>query len=136
MRIGFASIDFTPPAGLPLMGNFRDDYAARGVHDPLLAKAMVFEDARGGKAAVLALDICMLNRDNVALIRRAIGRECSVPPENVLVHATHTHGAPAPCDKFLFGCDFEPYQPATEAFLARAATAVAMAEADLREGSL
>ncbi len=136
MRIGFASIDFTPAAGLPLMGNFRDDYAARGVHDPLLAKAMVFEDAQGGKAAVLALDICMLNRDNVALMRRVIGRECGVPPENVLVHATHTHGAPAPCDKFLFGWDFEPYQPATEAFLARAAGAVAMAEANLREGSL
>ncbi len=136
MKAGFGRVDFTPPPGLPLMGNFRDDYAARGVHDPLLAKAMVFEDGGGAKAAVLALDVCMLNRENVAFLRGIIGSECSVPPENVLVHATHTHSAPAPCDKFLFGCDFAPHRPAVEAFLTRAAGAMARAEADLAEASL
>ena len=44
IRVGVASVDFTPELGLPLMGNFRDDYAARGVHDPLWAKAVVFAD--------------------------------------------------------------------------------------------
>ena len=136
MRVGFAGIDFTPAPGLPLMGNFRDDYASRGVHDPLFAKAMVFEDAHGNRAAVLALDVCMVNRDNVSLMRDVIGSECRIPPENVLIHATHTHAAPAPCDKFLFGCDFEPFRAATEAFLARAAGAVASAEANLAEASL
>jgi len=29
MRVGCATVDITPPPGLPLMGNFRDDYAAR-----------------------------------------------------------------------------------------------------------
>ena len=46
-RVGVATVDFTPAAGLPLMGNFRDDYAARGTHDPLMAKATVFADAAG-----------------------------------------------------------------------------------------
>lgn len=91
LRVGTAGIDITPPPGLPLMGNFRDDYAARGVHDPLLAHAIVFADRRGVKAGLLAVDVCMLDRENVSLIRRAIGAGCDVPPENVLVHATHTH---------------------------------------------
>ena len=109
LRVGVATVDFTPEPGLPLMGNFRDDYAARGVHDPLMAKAAVFEDAEGNRAAVLALDVCMLDRENVAQIRRAIGSQCDVPPENVLVHATHTHSAPAPCNRYVFGADFESH---------------------------
>jgi neutral ceramidase len=136
VRVGIATVDFTPRPGLPLMGNFRDDYLARGVHDPLLAKAMVFEDARGTKAAVLAVDVCMLDRENVAFVRGAIGSECDVPPENVLVHATHTHSAPAPSDRFLFGLDFEPYRRDAERFLAKAATAVARANESLAPARL
>jgi len=80
LNVGLAAVDVTPPPGLPLMGNFRDDYLARGVHDPLMAKAIVFEDPQGTKAAVLAVDVCMLDRHNVALIRDAIGRSANVPP--------------------------------------------------------
>ena len=136
LRAGVATVDFTPEPGLPLMGNFRDDYAARGVHDRLRAKAMVFEDVSGNRAAVLALDVCMLDRHNVALVRRVIGSQCDVPPQSVLVHATHTHSAPAPCDRYLFGADFEPHRPAVDAMLTRAAGAVARAEADLAEATL
>src|SRR3972149_11542403 len=123
IRVGVATVDFTPEPGLPLMGNFRDDYLARGVHDPLLAKAMVFEDREGVKAAVLAVDVCMLDRENVAWMRRVVQSGCDVPGENVLIHATHTHSAPAPCDRYLFGLDFEPYRSDVEASLAKAATA-------------
>ncbi|MFH1267519.1 MAG: neutral/alkaline non-lysosomal ceramidase N-terminal domain-containing protein, partial [Planctomycetota bacterium] len=136
IRVGLATVDFTPEPGLPLMGNFRDDYAARGVHDPLLAKAMVFEDREGVKAAVLAVDVCMLDRENVARMRRVVQSGCDVPPENVLIHATHTHSAPAPSDRFLFGLDFEPYRSDVEAFLTKAATAVALANENLAPADL
>jgi len=136
LRIGFSTVDFTPQPGLPLMGNFRDDYLARGVHDPLRAKAMVVEDRRGRKAAVLAVDVCMLDRRNVAMMRRVIGSQCDVPPENVLVHATHTHSAPAPNPRFLFGLDFEPYRRDVEAFLTKAAAAVAQANENLSPADL
>lgn len=136
LLVGVATVDFTPPPGLPLMGNFRDDYLARGVHDPLLAKAIVFADSAGTKAALLTLDVCMLDRRNVAFIRKTIGSQCGVAPENVLVHATHTHSAPAPSDRFLFGLDFEPYRDRVDAFLTRAASAVASAEENLAEATL
>ena len=131
MQVGVATVDFTPQAGLPLMGNFRDDYAARGCHDPLVAKAMVFADSSGGKVALLALDVCMVDRRNVVLIRNVVGSQCDVPPENVVVHATHTHSGPAPNSRFCFGFDFEPYRKPAEDLLTRAASAVAMANENL-----
>jgi hypothetical protein len=136
LRIGLATVDYTPPPGLPLMGNFRDDYAARGVHDPLLAKALVVEDAGGARAALLAVDICMLDRQNVAHLRQAVAAGSGVPPENVLVHATHTHSAAAPNARFLFGLDFEPFRAAMQSALSVAASAVAAAERDLAEDRL
>ncbi len=59
-----------------------------------------------------------------------------MPPENVLVHATHTHSAPAPHDRFLFGLDYGPYRAAAEAMLVKAASAVALAEQNLAEAQL
>jgi len=136
MQVGTACVDFTPRTGLPLMGNFRDDYLARGVHDPLHAKAMVFADAAGHKAAVLALDVCMLDRQNVALLRRVVAEQSSLPAERVLVCATHTHSAPAPCPKFLLGLDFASFAADVEAFLSKAASAVVLAERDLSQAQL
>lgn len=136
MRVGLATVDFTPRAGLPLMGNFRDDYSARGVHDPLCAKAVVFADSQGAKAAVLAVDLCMLDRDNVALMRRVIGSQCDVPPENVLIHATHTHSGPATNGQYSFGIDFAAYRADADALLAQAASAVAVANARLTDVTL
>src|SRR3989339_1786349 len=136
LHVGIAVVDITPRPGLPLMGNYRDDYAARGVHDPLRARAAVFADSSGNMAAVLALDICLLDRGNVALICQAIGRQARVPPENVLVHATHTHSAPAANDQYSFGMDLAPHRADVEAMLVKAASAVSLAEQNLAEASL
>jgi neutral ceramidase len=136
MRVGCATVDVTPPVGLPLMGNFRDDYAARGVHDPLRAKAIVFADASGEKAAILAVDLCMLDRANVARIRESLPQDCGVPPANVLVHAIHTHSGPATNGRYSFGFDLAPHLADIDALLVKAASAVALAEKDLADADL
>jgi hypothetical protein len=87
MRIGVGSVDYTPHASLPLMGNFRDDYLARGTHDPLYAKAIVFEDAQGTKAGVLALDICMLDRQNDFLLYNAFSLRAEKEQLEHILHA-------------------------------------------------
>lgn len=133
MRIGVAVVDYTPRPGLPLMGNYRSDYAARGVHDPLCARAFVFEDSAGNRAALLAVDICMMDRANVAFIRDTVARACSIRPEQLLVASTHTHSGPAP-----MGLGALPKADAAdiEQFLAKIAQAVVLAEADLRPATL
>jgi hypothetical protein len=136
MKVGLATVDVTPPAGLPMMGNFRDDYAARGVHDPLHAKALVLADCLAEKAAILSVDVCMLDRDNVALIRRTVAAQCDVPPEHVLVHATHTHSGPATNERYSFGMDFAPHRTDVEQLLVKAASAVALANNHLADATL
>ena len=136
LRVGVATVEHSPKAGLPLMGNFRDDYAARGVHDPLCAKAFVVEDIQGVKAALLAVDICMLDRRNVAFVRSEIGAHSDVPPESVLIHATHTHSAPAPNNRIGIEAEITPHLDEIKAFLSQAASAVAFAEQALSEAAL
>jgi len=133
LRIGIAEIDYTPEAGLPLMGNFRSDYAARGVHDPLRARALVFEDAAGTRAAILSIDICMLDRAGVALVRDTVRSRCGLSPEHLLVAATHTHSGPA---AMRLGSLPKAGDASIARFLSRAAEAVASALDDLRETTL
>ncbi len=119
-----------------MMGNFRDDYAARGVHDPLWAHAIVFADDRGGKAGLLAVDACMLDRENVAEVRSAIAAGCDVPPQNVLVHATHTHSGPATSGMLGMAAQVAPHSGPIQTFLHQAASAVVQANGRLEEAAL
>jgi hypothetical protein len=75
------------------MGNYRDDYGARGVHDPLHARAIVFRDEAGSAAALVSVDVCMLGREAVAAIRQAASRATGLLPDSVFVAATHTHSS-------------------------------------------
>ncbi|MFH1616690.1 MAG: neutral/alkaline non-lysosomal ceramidase N-terminal domain-containing protein [Planctomycetota bacterium] len=133
IKIGVAKVDYTPEIGLPLMGNFRDDYDARGVHDPLFAKAIVFADDSGGKAAMLLMDICMLDRNNVSMMREFISSQCDIAGENILIAATHTHSGPAPAQ---FGSLPPADEKAVEAFLKKASEAVLKANDVLKASSL
>ncbi len=92
---GLGETDFTPNIGLPLMGNLRDRYDSTGVHDPLKAAALVLVDPAGDKAAILSLDLCMLNREQTAMMRKFIGENSSIPGDHILISTTHTHAGPA-----------------------------------------
>jgi hypothetical protein len=77
-----------------------------------------------------------LDRRNVAAIRRRIGEHGRVPPENVMIGATHTHSGPATCDVLDFDVDLARYRTDIETLLARAASAVTLAEENLAEATL
>ena len=133
LRVGVAQVDYTPELGLPLFGNFRDDYGARGVHDPLYSRALVFQDSAGFKVALLSVDICMLGRDNTALMRRCIAAQTDLPPQNILIAATHTHSAPA---AIRLGMMPKAPDTAVERFLTHAASAVILANQQLKPSLL
>src|SRR5690349_20601909 len=85
IRAGAAAVDITPPAGLHLAGFAARTEPATGVHDRLTARAVVMDDT-----ALVALDVIGLHEDMAARIRQ----RCALPDDNVIVAATHTHGAP------------------------------------------
>lgn len=133
LLVGIAQVDYTPRVGLPLMGNFRTDYAARGVHDPLYAKAIVFQDPAGRHIAIVSVDICMLDRGNVAFMRDYIAARSPLKPQEILITATHTHSAPAP---MVLGSLPKCEDVDIEAFLSAASQAVVLACKDLRPAQL
>lgn len=85
IRAGAAKIDISPSPGLHLAGFAARTMPATGMHDPLTARAIAVEDT-----AIVVLDVIGLHEDMAARIRQ----RSSLPDNNIIVAATHTHGAP------------------------------------------
>jgi neutral ceramidase len=92
LRAGAAQVVITPPPGAPMAGYYYNR-GADGVHDDLHAKALVFEKD-GVKAALVACDLSAVPRSIVEKARGYIRSQTGIPPENVMISATHTHTGP------------------------------------------
>jgi neutral ceramidase len=125
--IGIAEVNYTPEVGLDLVGNYRgDDYASRGIHDSLYAKAIVASDKKGMKAAMLAIDICLLPKESVEFMRAYIASKTDIKPENIMISATHTHSGPPS----------ELKSPKAKEYLTKAASAVVLANERIKPAIL
>ncbi len=96
LRFGQAAVDITPPADMPFQVPQRPPFpviVGTGIHDPLHAKAVVFESG-GVKAAIVACDLTSIPVHLIAAAREQVARISRVPPENVMITATHTHTGP------------------------------------------
>jgi hypothetical protein len=123
LMIGIAEVNYTPEVGLDLVGNYRgDDYASRGVHDSLFARALVAANAKGEKAAMLTIDICLLTKEPVEMMRSYIASMTDIKPENIMILATHTHSGPKS----------ELNAPKAKEYLTKAAGAVILANQRLK----
>ncbi len=91
---GFAEVDITPPLGCVLAGYGARERPASGVRDPLFARAMVLGDD-GARLAIVGADLLQVDAELVSTVRAGVERACSIPPDAVLVCASHTHFGPA-----------------------------------------
>jgi hypothetical protein len=94
IRAGVARVDITPPLGLPLRCWAARSARAKAAHDPLLAQAIVFADAEGTHAAIVALDLPHVGRGLTDEVRRRVHDSTGIPPGAILLNASHTHSAP------------------------------------------
>src|SRR4030088_3180514 len=92
LRAGVAQAVITPPKGAPMAGYYRQR-AAEGTHDDLYAKALVFEKD-GVKVALVACDLVSLPRRESEEARRIIQQKLGIPPDHVMISATHSHTGP------------------------------------------
>lgn len=94
LHAGVAATDISPPVGVALSG-----YGARagpnvGVHDPVMAKALVL--AAGDQAlALTTADLVALDAPTVARVRSAVADRTGLPPGHIMVACSHTHSGPA-----------------------------------------
>lgn len=92
LMAGVAKHVITPYVGIGMEGNAREE-GSIGVHDDLTARALVLSDS-AHTCALVALDVCMIPKDVVAQAREQIVQRLHLPPQNILIAATHTHAGP------------------------------------------
>jgi neutral ceramidase len=94
LKVGIARVDITPPSGLK-HGSWRLRAGlANGIHDPLLATAVVFDDGER-RAALVASDLIGVERTFVTNVRARVQELTGIRPDAVLVTAAHNHSAPS-----------------------------------------
>ena len=93
LRAGVCRVDITPPLGVePGAWRLRTG-RARGVKEPLLAQALVLDD-EVRQVALVATDLLWMPRHVAQAARRRIAALTGIPPEAVLLNASHNHSAP------------------------------------------
>jgi hypothetical protein len=92
-RAGAAEIVITPPVGGEMDGYGARKTGSIGVHDDLLAHALVLDDG-SRRTAIVTCDVLFVDGPTVAAVRAAAEQRWAIPPERVLVAATHTHQGP------------------------------------------
>jgi hypothetical protein len=93
LSAGIARQIITPPPGTLLFG-YPSERRGDVVADNLNATALVLQ-SDSTIAALVSLDLCVIDEEETAKIREAAAAQTGIPPENITIHATHTHSGPA-----------------------------------------
>jgi len=89
MLAGFAERDITPEPGIERPGGYGKSFGQE-VHDRCKVRAAVFGDA-SARVALVGIDALVIPAAVVQAARGEIQATCGIPPECVLVGASHTH---------------------------------------------
>src|SRR5687767_1360758 len=91
LRAGAATSNITPPLGSAIVGGFAP-FPATHVHDELHARCLVLDDGTT-KLVFVVCDLLGIDRQVSDEARALLQQDLQIPPENVLISATHTHSA-------------------------------------------
>jgi hypothetical protein len=93
-KAGTASVAITPDGPMWMAGYAARDKPSEGkVHD-LNAKALALEDGEGTRLVIVTLDLISVPRDVRDWLEKQVGQRYQLPPEALLMNASHTHCGP------------------------------------------
>ncbi|MCX6375660.1 MAG: neutral/alkaline non-lysosomal ceramidase N-terminal domain-containing protein [Armatimonadetes bacterium] len=92
LRAGTGTQIITPPVGTSLSGYFHDRIST-GVHDDLLAKALVLDDGKT-QLAIAICDVLRVQRLEVLKAREIASKATGIPADSIFIATTHTHTGP------------------------------------------
>lgn len=85
-----AKVDITPPDGTKVVGHIRP---VNGVRDPIRAAILLLDNGET-QVGMVTLDLINTPAEMVATLREAISKATGIPPENIMVAASHNHSGP------------------------------------------
>lgn len=143
MRAAVGRVDITPPVGIPAGGWGNQLHEVSEGNDlELWATVLVVEGESGattGRAALVDLDLCVLDDAQAARARSIVGDAAGLPVESVAVGTTHNHSVPVTLE--LGGAWIRrnrelvaPYVESVFEAIARAAAAAAASMRPVRVG--
>lgn len=91
LKAGAATSNITPPLGEYIVGGFKP-FPSQNVHDELHARCLVLDNGET-KIAFVICDSLGITEDVYQAARKFIKAETDLPPENIMMAATHTHSA-------------------------------------------
>jgi len=94
LQAGLARIAITPANPVMLAGYASRKGLSQGVHDPLFARAVAFEQNHE-RLVLVAIDNCGFYNSTAEPLRRAVLAASGLKPSELFLCATHTHSAPA-----------------------------------------
>ncbi len=93
-RAGTALVDITPTKFPVIVNGGFLEGTAKGVVDPLHARALVLSDGKT-TLAIVVVDSCMLPRELLDRAKELASKATGIPTDKMLISATHTHTAPS-----------------------------------------
>src|SRR5688572_24316259 len=107
LQVGIANRNINPPIGTALFG-YPQARFGNEVDDDLQATALVLSSG-DVTACIIALDLCLIDEEELDLIRSAVSEATSIAPLNITVCASHTHSGPTTVTAFGWGEKNQPY---------------------------
>ena len=92
LNAGVATVEITPPVGYRMSGYFRERLST-GTHDPLLAKAIYFQQG-DVRVALVFCDVVGISLGASRQARKDAADATGIPAENIVIAATHSHTGP------------------------------------------
>src|SRR5690242_1448768 len=93
LRAGAARVDITPSQPVLMAGYESRTNLSQGVHDPLSARALAFEQD-GQRLVLVSIDNLGFYNQTADPLRAAILETCHLQGSELLLCAIHTHSAP------------------------------------------
>lgn len=93
LKVGIVSVDITPAGTVWLAGFGQRKAPSTGVFKNITATCLVFDNGQT-RLGLMALDLCRINTQQLAVVRAAAQR-AGIPPQQLIVNCSHTHCGPA-----------------------------------------
>ena len=93
LRAGIAKIDITPEKPVKMFGYRARKNLSEGIHDPLYARAVVFENS-GKRLVLVSSDLIGYYGGTFKYMQENITEEFNLKPDELFLSGIHTHAGP------------------------------------------